>query len=789
MTSFGDELRRLRRRSGLSQEVLAERAGLSTEAISLLERGRRSPRLTTMRLLADAMTLGEADRSALFGTLTDDPPVGWSTPTPAEPMIGRESELADLSRLLHEPDIRLITVCGPGGVGKTRLSITAAGREDELFPDGVRWLPVSSLGDAQLMLTAIAAALGADHGRRRPLDSIVEHVHGSRQLLVVDNADSRADEVADLCRAILADPGEVKILVTSRFQLRVPGELVYALRPLRVPPVGAGVDLRAYAASRLFLERMSRLDAGPTGVFRTDASSATAIGRICRRLDGLPLALELAAARTGVLTVSELADALDRSLSILSPTRDSSLTEEVVGWSYRLLPPVEQRLFARLGVFSAGFGREDATAVCAADLSQVEVLDALASLVARSLVVRAEDVGTSARFRMLQIVREFARERLDASGGGEAIRERHSRYVLELVERAGAELTGPDQQHWLDQLDRLLPDVRSAVGWLLERSPTDAQRLVGACWRWCYLRGRYAEGRSWTERALAAAPDSPAPIRARALSGAGMLAFLQCEYDAAHDRIESARRLYVELEDAEGRAWCLARLGSIARERGRYDEARRLHEESLALAQQNRNPHAIGTQLNYLSFAAWLAADLDDADRLSRRALETMMSVGDREGTAWSLTNAGVVARYRGDLGGADLLLRQALELSETIVYREGIAWAQNQLGVLARLRGDLAEAQRLQLQSLEVHRELGDRWRMASVLDELAAVAVARGDLAEAVARLTRADRLRGEIGAPVPTVERADRDRTEDLCRVGLGDTYQALTLASLASPPEFV
>lgn len=783
MSSFGDELRRLRRRSGLSQESLADEAGLSTEAISLLERGRRTPRMTTMRLLADAMGLDEQDRSSLFATSIETPPIGWTVPTPTEPLIGRETDLVELGRLLRDPLARLITICGAGGVGKTRLSIAAAGQQEDHFADGVRWLPVASLADRQALFAAVASALGAAQTRRPQLDSIVDHLGNSQQLLIIDNAESLIGPIAQLCSAVLAGTSEVSILLTSRHQLQVPGETVYTLHPLAVPPVGAApASLATYPASRLLLERMGRLDPR-----LADASETADIVRICRRLDGLPLALELAAARTRVLTVSELADTLDRTLAILSRSRDASLTEEVVGWSYRLLTPAEQTMFARLGIFTASFSRDDAAEVCAAELSQVEVLDALASLVSKSLVVRAEDVGSAARFRLLQVVRQFARERLDASDEAEELRERHARHVLALVQRASTELVGREQQRWLDVLERQVTDVRAAIGWLVAHAPIDAQRLVGASWRWCYLRGRYAEGRAWAESALAAAPASPPSARASALSGAGMLAFLQCDYSVAQERIEGARQLYAELGDELGLAWCLARLGSIARERGAYDEARELHQQSLALADRAGDVHQVGAQLNYLAFVAWLHGDLDDADALSQRALETMTSIGDREGTAWALTNSAVSARCRGDLGGAALLLRQSLELSESITFREGIAWARNQLGVLARLQRDWTSARALQTESLEIHRDLGDRWRVASVLDELAAVAAAEGDVPEAVARLAAADRLRNEIGAPVPEAERADRDRTEALCRAALGDSFQAAALVGLSTPIE--
>ena len=484
----------------------------------------------------------------------------------------------------------------------------------------------------------------------------------------MDNAESLLDAVRELCSALLANAPGVKLLVTSRHQLRIPGETVYALPPLGLPPSAAReAELSRYPAARLFLERAGRFDDGIA-----DRAEAAAVVRICRGLDGLPLALELAAARTSVLTVGELADMLQRDLGILGRAGGSSLTEQVVGWSYRLLTPTEQRVLAGLSVFTTSFSRDDATEICTSgpratdtgglELGSVEVLDILASLVSKSLVIRTEDVSSTARFRLLQIVRVFAAERLAAAADLDEVRERFAHHVLALVERAATELTGADQNRWLDLLERRVTDVRSAVGWLTEHHPVDAQRLSGATWRWCYLRGRYAEGRAWAENALAAAPDAPAAVRARALSGAGVLAFLQCDYDVARERIETARDLYAGEGDDAGLGWCLARLGSIARERGQYARARALHQESLALAESSGDRHEAGAQLNFLAFVAWLSGDLDEADRLNERAVQAMTAVGDREGTAWALTNAAVVARYRGDLAGAELLLRQSLE-------------------------------------------------------------------------------------------------------------------------------
>ncbi len=763
MTTFGTELRRLRRASGLSQEVLAARAGLSSEAVSLLERGRRSPRMTTMRLLADGMSLSEPDRAALFAAASLEKAASPPLPVFPDHPVGREDLLASVSALLLRDSTRMVTLLGPAGVGKSRVAVAYAASRPAQFPGGVHWLPMGALNDPPTMAGT--------------LDELYDHHRPHGALLVVDNAEQHLQQCAQMCRAALAEMPTLKIMVASRHLTGIPGELAVPVPPLELPPAGTTpTDLHAHPASALFLARAF------TGSI--DQPAADAVVRVCHRLDGLPLALELAAARTQVLTVHELADTLDSELDILQtpgPAGGHGLVDAMVSWSYHLLSPQEQLIFARLSVFGAGFARDAVAAVCGDGLSDIEVVEVLSSLVSKSLVERRDDGSLYARFRQLQLIREYARERFAGHADGTATHGRHAEYYARFIERAAGQFGGQAELTSLASVDRELSNLRRAIDWSIPHRPELAFRIVGAMDRWIYLRGRYTDGRRWAAATLQAWPQAPAGLRAPVLALAGSLAFLQCDYDDAEAVIEQARALYSELDDVVGITWATARLGSIARELGAYDRAEAFHREALALARDTGQEEVVAVQLNFLCFLTWLRGRWQDAEPLAREALRRMRALGDREGVVWALINLGTVTRMRGDLRGAELLLTQCLDLCEEMPFREGIAWALNQLGVVARLKGESERAQGLQQASLAEHEQLGDRWREASAYDELAALAADRHDYAAAARHLAAADRLRAEINAPVPAAERADRDATLRRAKRALGSTFEVAALAT--------
>ena len=778
MNLFGEELRRLRRRSGLSQETLAARAGLSPEAVSLLERGRRSPRMTTMRLLAEGLRLRESDRSALFASVNLHEASTPTAPVFADHLVGRNKELREVAELIERDDTRLLTLLGPAGVGKTRIALGYVATQPTRFPDGVHWFPIGTLNDPSTVHSALAGALGVRGSPKATFEEIIDHLRPLSCLLVIDNAEHHLTTCAELCRAILAGAPRLTILITSRHLTGVPGEQAFPVVPLQVPALGtSGDQLGTVPSCQLFLARSLINDP-------LDQSAADAVIRICHQLDGLPLALELAAARTNVLTVHELAETLESELNILQapgPGGEEQLVDAMVGWTYQRLSATERLIFERLSVFRGSFSRAAVAEVCGTGLKEIEVVDVLSSLVSKSLVVRNDEGSTQARFRLLQLIRQYARSKFALHPDRVVTHRRHAEYYRDLVERAAPLLNGRDQHEWLSIIDRDVGNIRPAIGWSIQHQPEIAMRTVAALGRWCYLRGRYTDGRRWAAGALRAWPDAPSEVKAPVLVLAGTLAFLQCDYAEAVPLVKEAQALFAATGDRAGLVWSIGRLGAIAREQGRYEMSAELHRDAFRVAQEAGDDHDAAVQLNYLCFLAWLSGDLDTAEALGPDVLRRMRDLGDQEGVIWALINLGATARYRGDLAGARLLLSQCLDLCEELSFREGIAWTLNQLGVVARLRGQTQRASAMQLASLTEHHKLGDRWREASVRDELAALAMERGDAAEAARQLASADRLRAEIQAALPAVERADREQTVEAAQLALGATYDLAALTA--------
>jgi predicted ATPase/transcriptional regulator with XRE-family HTH domain len=777
---FGGLLRRFRLTAGLSQQALAERAGLSVDAVAALERGRRrNPRAFTVRVLADTLGLGERHREELVRAATGSVPAAHNDqirpPAPRGPLVGRGADVAIVTQLLRAGEARLVTLSGPGGVGKTQLALTVARDGGERYADGVAFAPLAFLGDAAALPEAVANAFGVRQvGGQSVEESIAGELGERRSLLVLDNCEHMVAACARLVDRLLGVLPGLSVLATSRERLRLPGEVVHSVAPLPVPAAdGAAGDPLSAPAVELFVRRVQALNPA----LELSPDNVAAIVQVCRELDGLPLALELAAARANVLTVRQIADELDALVNVLtmrtSESRQRTL-RATMQWSFDLLTPEERNALRRMSVFAGTWSLEAAGVVCTPGEGEAAALTLVSSLVDKSLV-RPSAFGERNRYFMLATIRMYAYELLRESGDLPDAAAQHAAYTADLAERAEAGLQGPEQASWLNRLDAEMSNVRAALRRSDLVDPRVRLRLAGALWRYCYLRGRYREGRGWLADVLTATvPDCQPAERAKALLGAGVLAYLECDYASAGENLESALTLFRKIPDHRGVADALQRLGSIARERGEYARADRLHRESLAIAAREGDRAHVHESLNYLGFLAWLTGDLEGADQLCGEALRAFRPDGASEGTAWALISLGAAAVYEGKLDTAQELLRESLSLSYDLGYREGVPWALSLLGVLARRRGRLDEAWELLAESLDGHYRLGDRWRAASTCEQLAAVAVSQDP--QLAARLYGvADELRTATGSRRPPVEQPEYDAGVVACRRAMGDAYE--------------
>jgi predicted ATPase/DNA-binding SARP family transcriptional activator len=701
-------------------------------------------------------------------------------PVRLTPLVGRESELGDISQLLDRS--RLITLIGPGGTGKTRLALAAAQTAGASFPAGVCWVALAQVNDPAAVSQTIATRLGApDTPGQDPVEAVAEQVADRRVLIVLDNCEHLADAAAGTVEYLLASCPALVVLTTSREALGVEGELSWPVPALSLPLTGLAPTAAGLAASdavRLFEQRAQLV----RPAFRVTDENAAAVLSICQRLDGLPLAIELAAARMRIMSSRQLADRLDDMFALLvggarsAPPRHQAL-RATLDWSHDLLDADERAAFRRLAVFYGGFTLHTAERIAAGgDIRPDAMLGLLTRLLDKSLL-RVEHGHGDARYFLLSTIRDYAREKLTEAAEADQVRLAHLEHFTELAESAAARIESAEAaagllELELDRLDAELPNLRRAFEFAQETgAELAALRLTGSLDRFAYLRGRYHEVRQWMDAAVTAYPDAPAGLRAKALLGSGRLALLQCDYAPAVRRLEAALRLYRELDDARGIASSLQVLGSVAREQGRYARAVELHAESLAVAAAAGDRWAVASAHGYLSFACWLQRDFDRAAADAATALDMFREHGDVEGAVWALINLGAVARYRGDAERASALLTESLSRSEEIGFREGIAWSVEQLGLLAAVDGDPAAVSLLR-RSLDLHIELRDRWRMASVLEDLAAIALSQRAAGQAARLLGAAEAIRDAIGTVIAPAERLQHNQTSTAVRAALGD-----------------
>ena len=720
------------------------------------------------------------DLPAVFPPLRA-PALGTGLPMPATPLVDRIDEVAAGNALLARPDVRILTLTGPGGVGKTRLAIAIASDLAPGFADGARFVDLAPIADPALVAPTMAQAFGLrEASDRAPVEALVDLLGDQELLLVLDNFEQVAEAASTVAGLLVACPG-VKALVTSRGALRVSGEQELPVTPLALPGATGPPSpdrLEESPAVRLFLARAwaVRPDLAVT------AANAADIAAVCARLDGLPLAIEMAAAWTRVLPPAALLARLQRRLPLLTggprdlPARQQTM-RNAIGWSYDLLDPAERNLFRRLSVCVGGFSLDAAEAVCGtAGGTDTAVLDGISSLNNKSLLRAVEGPDDEPRFRMLETVREFGLETLHDTGEADDVRALHAAYFVDLAERAEPELLGPEQPRWVERLEAEHDNLRAALTWAVERlEPVAALRLGGSLWLFWHIRGYVSEGRSWLERALALPLSGQVPdsVGAKARHRLGNLAITLGDFEAAQDRYAESLALWQGLGDERGIADGLNGLGMIASTRGRYAEARTLHLRALALRRARDDRTGTALSLMNLGLVADAEGDIARARESYAEAREVWRRLGDPNGLAYANVQLGRVMGRAGELAGGRELCEEGLSLFRGLPDESGMALALHNLGFLAYRANDYPRAATLYAESADLRRRLGDKPGLLACIEGLADVAAALGR-AETAARLWASTEAgRQALATPLSPAAGAEREGALVAVRRALGDT----------------
>jgi predicted ATPase len=665
-------------------------------------------------------------------------------PLQPTPLVGREKEVSEVCDLLRGEETRLLTLTGPGGTGKTRLALQAAADLLEDFTDGTFFVPLAILSEAELFFSAVAETLGVRETGEQPLDEILKDYFHERQLLLLLDNFEQVLGAAPTVTALLAGAPGLKVLATSRAPLGLYGEKEYAVPPLSVPDVRHLPDLKSlsqYEAVRLFIERAKSAKAD----FEVTDASAPAVAEICVRLDGLPLAIELAAARIKMLPPRAMLQRLGSRLKLLTggardlPERQRTL-RGAIEWSHALLDEGEQVLFGRLAVFSGGRTLEAIETICDAggDLP-VEAFEGVSSLVDKSLIRQEEGPNGEPRFVMLETVHEFAREKLQESAEAEEIKGAHAQYFLTLAEEAYPELRGPDQLEWIERLEAEHDNMRAALTWALERKEAEvALRLGGALWWFWWMRGHNSEGRRWLEEALAMDGRGSPEVRAMALAGVGYLALEQGDLDWAKEVCEEGLELLLHegREAREAKLIALAGLGWVALDREEYEQAKQLFEEGLAPSREMSDTWWLANSLSNLAVASHFLGNSEKATELYEESMDLFREQGDKRRLATCLNNLAMLVCSQGDLGQAAKLIEEAVALLRELGARGVVSIGLCNLGWIALLQDDLSRAADLYRESLSLSWDTGVNPVVQRTLEGFACVAGAKGE-AERAARL----------------------------------------------------
>ncbi len=652
--------------------------------------------------------------------------------------IGRDREIAEIQQAL--PHTRLLTLTGSGGCGKTRLALQVAASLVDSYADGVWLVELASLSDSTLVPKAVASALDILEQPGLPLIGTLRHYFQTKPLLlVIDNCEHLLSACAQLTDALLRASPHLRILATSREGLGIAGELTYYVPGLSLPdPRGLpGLEsLRQFEALRLFVERASFSQPS----FIMTESNASAVAQVCSRLDGIPLAIELAASRVKGLSVEQIASRLDDRFRLLTEGSRTALPRHqtlraTMDWSYDLLTEPEQGMLCRAAVFAGGFTLEAAEDVCGGDVVETsEVLNLLLRLVDRSMVV-AGDRGNQSLYRLLETVRQYAWDKLAEAGTADEMRRRHLTWYLGLAEQADAKLRGPEQQVWLNRLETEHDNLRAALEWS-KTDPSDAEkgvRLATALYWFWIFHGHWSEGRRWLEAIVSPAGEAPSQVPAKALRCAAMLAWQHGDYERATVLGRQGLTLSRESGDEESLVYFRYVLGHVAVHRGDYGQAATLFEDNVDLCRKLNDEWHLGFALCNLQFVARDQGDYERAAALNIEGLALLRKAGDKHHTAWAVRNLGIVALRMGDHKQAAAFCRESLTLS----------------------------------------REIGGIWQVEQGLMGIAGAAALRRQYEQAARLFAAAEALRTFLGRHRSIADQADFDKRVASTRAGLEDT----------------